>query len=54
MIFVKFISFIVNRDSMNESPVSEAPTTTILVLLETLVELSCFLVRTAREKGVSA
>jgi hypothetical protein len=35
VIFVKFISLTVNNDSINEIPVSEAPTTIILVLFET-------------------
>ena len=52
--FVKLISFIVSNDSIKDSPVSDAPTTTILELLDTLTELSCFLVSIAREKGGSS
>lgn len=43
----------VRRDSINDNPVSEAPTTTILLLLETLTEDNCFLVSIANENGGS-
>jgi predicted CDP-diglyceride synthetase/phosphatidate cytidylyltransferase len=54
MIFVKYISLMVSKDSINESPVSDAPTTTILVLFYTLVELNYFLVNIDNENGVSS
>ena len=53
VIFVKWTSFIINNDYMNEIPVSEAPTTTIRVLFSILVTLRCFLVIMEREKGAS-
>jgi hypothetical protein len=51
VIFVKFTSFIINKDSMKEIPVSEAPTTTILVLFYIFKEFKCFFVIIEREKG---
>lgn len=51
--FVKLISFIVSNDSIKDNPVSEAPTTTILLLLETFTEDNYFLVNIANEKGGS-
>ncbi len=51
---MKFISLIVNNDSIKDIPVSDAPITTILVLFDTLIELNYFLVRIANENGVSA
>ena len=51
VIFVKFTSFIVRRDSMNEIPVSDAPTTTILVLFYIFKVFKFFLVIIERENG---
>ena len=48
---VKLISLIDSNDSINDIPVSLAPTTTILLLLDTLYAWSCFLVITERENG---
>ena len=50
---VKLISLIVNKDSIKEIPVSEAPTTTILVLLEILTYESIFFVIKDKENGDS-
>ena len=49
--FVNIISLIVKRDSMNDNPVSDAPTTTIRELLDTLWALNYFFVNIANEKG---
>jgi hypothetical protein len=39
------------RDSMKDKPVSEAPTTTILVLFYVFEETSCFFDSIDRENG---
>lgn len=54
MIFVKFISLIVRRDSIKEIPVSDAPTTTILVLLDTFTADNYFFVNILNENGDSS
>jgi hypothetical protein len=54
IIFVKLISLIVNSDSMKDNPVSDAPTTTILVLFDIFTMLSYFFVNIANEKGASS
>lgn len=41
----------VNNDSINDNPVSDAPTTMILELLLNLVEDNYFFVSMASEKG---
>ena len=51
VMLVKLTSFIVRRDSMKESPVSDAPTTTILVLFYIFKVLRFFLVIIERENG---
>jgi hypothetical protein len=48
------MSFIVKRDSISEVPVSDAPTTTIRELFETLTEESIFFVMSESEKGASS
>lgn len=48
VILVKLMYFNESNDSMNDIPVSEAPTTTILVLLEILFKLNNLLVVKAR------
>lgn len=54
VICVKWISFIVNKDSIKEIPVSLAPTTIILLLLDTLLEDNIFLVIIERENTLSS
>jgi len=51
VIFVKLTYFIISRDSMKDKPVSEAPTTTILVLFYVFEETNCFLDNIDRENG---
>jgi hypothetical protein len=53
VIFVKLTSFIINKDSINDIPVSEAPTTTIRVLFYILRVFRFFLVTIDKEKGAS-
>ena len=45
------ISFIVNKDSINDNPVSDAPTTTIRELFDTFTLDNYFLVNIANENG---
>ena len=52
--FVKLMSFIINKLYIKDKPVSDAPTTIILVLLETLFELTYFLEINDKEKGASS
>lgn len=54
VMWVKFISFNIKSDSMKEIPVSDAPTTTILVLFETFTEESIFFVIIDKENGDSS
>lgn len=51
IIFVKLTSLIVSNDSIKDNPVSDAPTTTIRELFETLVLDNYFLVNMAKENG---
>jgi len=51
---VKLTSLIVRSDSINEIPVSEAPTTTILVLFDTFTFDNYFFVIIESENGLSS
>lgn len=51
VMFWKVIYFNISKLSMNEIPVSDAPTITILVLLLILMVLRSFLVIIDKEKG---
>jgi hypothetical protein len=51
VMLVKFTSFIMSKDSMNEIPVSDAPTTTIRVLFYIFKAFKFFLVTIDKEKG---
>lgn len=51
---MKFISFIISKDSKKEIPVSEAPTTTILVLFSIFKVFRFLLVIIDKENGASS
>jgi len=53
VILANLTPLIISKDSMKEVPVSEAPTTTIRVLLEILVVERSFLVIIESENGAS-